>query len=58
MDKVVSHSLVKGPKYYGANARISVYNVSLSLEQSSSANLWILGGPDDSLNVLMAGWQV
>lgn len=51
--------MIKATYYHGAKARIAVYNVSLSDEnQSSSANIWVVGGPDESLNVLMAGWQV
>ena len=59
MDKVVSHSLEKGTeKYYGTKSYMSVYNVSLSFDQSSSTNIWIVGGPVDSLGVLMTGWLV
>ncbi|KAE8650029.1 hypothetical protein Csa_011504 [Cucumis sativus] len=56
---VVSHSLEKGTeKYYGTKSYMSVYNVSLSFDQSSSTNIWIVGGPVDSLGVLMTGWLV
>ncbi|XP_031738648.1 uncharacterized protein LOC105435061 [Cucumis sativus] len=57
--QVVSHSLEKGTeKYYGTKSYMSVYNVSLSFDQSSSTNIWIVGGPVDSLGVLMTGWLV
>lgn len=44
-DKVVSLSMKQGITYYGISAHISVYNLSVAQDQSSSANVWIVGGP-------------
>ncbi|XP_022145288.1 uncharacterized protein LOC111014777 [Momordica charantia] len=55
---VVSVAMKKGIKYYGASGSVSVYNLSVAQDQSSSSNIWIIGGPPQAPNVILAGWQV
>ncbi|PON86008.1 hypothetical protein TorRG33x02_182130 [Trema orientale] len=45
-------------RYYGAVASISVYDLNLKQDQSSSANIWVESGPPDLVSVLIAGLMV
>lgn len=49
----------QGVKYFGVWGIGSVYNLSLDSEdQSSSGNVFVMRGPRNELNVLVAGWTV
>ncbi|XP_021834480.1 uncharacterized protein LOC110774249 [Prunus avium] len=49
----------QGAKYFGVWGIGYVYNLSLDSEdQSSSGNVFVIRGPRNELNVLVAGWMV
>ncbi|XP_022145286.1 uncharacterized protein LOC111014774 [Momordica charantia] len=50
-NNVVSLGLKRGIQYYGVGGYTSVYNLSVAQDQSSSSNIWIVGGPPETLNV-------
>ncbi|KAK3183313.1 hypothetical protein Dsin_030599 [Dipteronia sinensis] len=43
---------------HGATGVVSVYDLSLTDEQISSANILLTNGPPEQRNVIMAGWMV
>ncbi|XP_019706806.1 protein neprosin-like [Elaeis guineensis] len=50
---------VTGDKYYGAKGTINVWNPKIQEQgEYSSSQLWVLGGPPESLNTIEAGWHV
>ncbi|KAG1368776.1 hypothetical protein COCNU_14G012440 [Cocos nucifera] len=50
---------VKGDSYYGAKATMNVWNPKLeSPFEFSLSQLWIVGGPDQLLDTIEAGWHV
>ncbi|XP_022145287.1 uncharacterized protein LOC111014775 [Momordica charantia] len=56
--QVASVAMKRGKKYYGDARSVSVYNLSVAQDQSSSSNIWIIGGPPEAPNVILTGWQV
>ncbi|XP_010923379.1 protein neprosin-like [Elaeis guineensis] len=46
-------------KYYGAKGTINVWNPTIQEQDEYSASqLWVRGGPPESLNTIEAGWHV
>lgn len=43
---------------FGAKTVMNVWNPTTSSDQATFANLWIVNGPADALNVIQAGWGV
>ena len=45
--------------FYGAKGTINVWNPKIQEQgEYSSSQLWVLGGPPESLNTIEAGWHV
>nr|XP_010923377.2 uncharacterized protein LOC105046489 [Elaeis guineensis] len=50
---------VTGDKYYGAKGTINVWNPKVQEQDEYSASqLWVRGGPPESINTIEAGWHV
>ncbi|XP_073116235.1 protein neprosin-like [Elaeis guineensis] len=60
-DDVLKHAIVyvQGGFYYGAKATMNMWNPKLeSPDAFSLSQLWIIGGPDQLLDTIEAGWFI
>ncbi|TXG54120.1 hypothetical protein EZV62_019376 [Acer yangbiense] len=54
----VFHTKLNKPGIYGARAVIDVYDPPVKMNQVSSAQIWVEGGPPAELNSIQFGWAV